>query len=80
MENPIVVKLCHKFIEREKALGMKKGKGRDDAAIHFFCGAANVLTGEEQRQVCAFIEFGLQYRGYDCIAKTAHNVSLEVVS
>lgn len=80
MENPIVVKLCHAFVKREQALGMKKGRGRDDAAMHFFCGAANVLAGEEQRAVAAFIEFGLQYQGYSCIAKTVEDVPLEVVT
>ena len=35
--------LCEKFVERSKALGLK-GKARDAAAVHFFCGAASALS------------------------------------
>jgi hypothetical protein len=82
MEYPIVVRLCNKFVEREKALGMKKGKGRDEAAMHYFVGAAQALPdgSEDQRRVIAFLEFGLQFRGYQAIAKTLKDKVAQAVA
>jgi hypothetical protein len=82
MEYPIVVRLCNKFVERENALGMKKGKGRDDAAMHYFVGAAQALPdgSEDQRHVIAFLTFGLQCRGYQAIADTLKDSVAQTVA
>lgn len=62
--HPKIAYLCHRFIARASELVLR-GKKRDEAAIHFFVGAANALDegSEEQRFVLAFL-FSLQFRGY----------------
>jgi hypothetical protein len=72
----IVKEIAKAFIERSNALGLK-GKKREDAAMHFFCGAGNALRagGETQTEnfnrVNGWIQFMLQFRGYRAVVEEA---------
>jgi hypothetical protein len=70
-ETNMIKTLCTKFIERSQALGLK-GKKRDDAALHFFVGAAHALLlvnpkSEDAQRVKRWLELILQMRGYEAV-------------
>lgn len=70
----IVQALARKFVERAEGLGMK-GKSRDDAALHYFIGAAMVaeLTGDMNlaRHIGMVAALIISVRGYSAVQDLA---------
>lgn len=70
----LIKTLCAAFIERSDALGLK-GKKRDDAAMHYFVGAAKALdlAGQDTKRLISWVGFVLQYRGYNGVVEEVKN-------
>lgn len=63
-----IKELCKTFKIRSEALSLGKGKRRDEAAMHFFVGAATATQDSLVKQAISFFSiFSLAPRGYKAI-------------